>query len=305
MSGATVDVVCPVCGTGLHVVLAPAPPTQWFPCPHCRTPMPVVVPRDPPPLYSWEVLPGLYPALPSPRIPKRRRTSAVTVALLVIAVLSAALAGALVYDAYLAVQPATYSVDGYVETFASGFAQPIPGATVVLTDDTNQSTRTLTGTGGSFSFSGVPAGGVTLNVSAPGYSPVSVETFASSIYATQISGLAIDLSPGSSSNVSTIVLTDFPDLEQLVASLGSGAILLGAVTVVAGAAAVITARVERPAIAVIGGGAGVVSPFIVAYLSLSPVSTFATVGTVAAAAIGAFVVAWRATQMAQSGPAAD
>ncbi len=305
MAGPTVVQRCPYCQRDLRVVLAPAPPTQWFPCPHCRAPVAVVVPRDPPPLYTWEVLPGLYPALPAPRIPRRRRVSAVTAALLVIAVACAALAGVLVFDAWQAVQPATFGVSGAVESTATGFSQPLAGATVVLTNDANQSTTQVTGPEGTFSFGSVPSGGVTLNVSAPGYASRSVSTFVSSVYAGPTSGIVIQLTPGLASNVTSVALADFPDLEQFVAALGAGAILLGVVTIVAGAAAVITARADRPAIGVIGGAAGVVSPFAVVYLSLSSVDLAVSVGTAAVAALGAFVVAWRAVQMVQTGPAAD
>ncbi len=305
MAGPAVDVTCPTCGQGLHVVLAPSPPTQWFPCPQCRTPVPVVVPRDPPPLYAWEVLPGLYPALPAPRIPRRRRITLVTVGLLVIAVLAAALAGVLVYDSWAAVQPGSYAVAGTVETTANGYAQPIAGATVVLTNDANQSTRVLTGVGGGFSFGAVPAGGITLNISASGYQSVSVATFASPVYTGPTQGLLIDLTPGSSANVTTVALANFPDLVQFVAALGSGAVLFAAVAIVVGAAAVITSRADRPALAVIGGGAGVLSPFVVVYLSLTPVSAAVTGVSALMAGIGAFVVAWRAVGMAQSGPAPD
>jgi Carboxypeptidase regulatory-like domain len=287
------------------VVLAPAPPTQWFPCPHCRTPVAVVVPRDPPPLYTWEVLPGLYPALPAPRIPRRRRTAGVTIALLVIAVASAALAGALVFDAWQAVQPATFGVSGAVETTVSGFPQPLVGATVVLTNDANHSTSVTTGPGGTFSFGSIPPGGVTLNVSAPGYAGQSVSTFVSSVYAGPTSGIVIELAPGSPTNVTSVTLADFPDLEQLVAALGTGAILLGIVTVTAGVAAVVTSRTDRPAVGVIGGAAGVLSPFAVVFLSLSSVDVAVSLGTAVIAAVGTFVVAWRAVQLVQTGPAAD
>jgi hypothetical protein len=305
MAGTSVDLRCPNCGGGVHFVLAPAPPTQWFPCPHCRTPVPVVVPRDPPPLYSWEVLPGLYPALPPPRIPRRRGVSAITVALLAIAIASAAFAGVLAYDAWDAVQPATFGVAGTVETTSNGYAQPIVGASVVMTDDANRSTSETTGIGGGFSFASVPPGGVTLNVSAPGYASLSVATFVSSVYAGPTTGLVIDLAPGVSANVTTISLADFPDLEQFVAALGAGTILLGIVTLVAGAAAVIASRADRPALAVIGGAAGMLSPFVVVFLSLSSVSLLVTAGTAVVAAAGTFVVTWRAIQMAQTGPAAD
>lgn len=305
MSGPTVYVRCPQCRGDLRVVLAPAPPTQWFPCPHCRNPVAVVVPRDPPPLYTWEVLPGLYPAVPAPRIARRRRVSGLTVALLVIAVASAALAGVLVFDAWQAVQPGAFVVSGAIESSSDGFAQPLAGATVVLTNDANHSTTVVTGPDGTFSFASVPPGGVTINVSAPGFESQSVSTFVSSVYAGPTNGLVIELAPGASSNVTSVTLADFPDLEQLVAALGTGAILLGVVTIVAGAAAVITTRADRPAVAVIGGAAGMLSPFAVVFLSLSSVDLAVAVGTAVVATIGSFVVAWRAVQMAQTGPAAD
>jgi hypothetical protein len=305
MAGPTVYIRCPQCRGNLRVVLAPAPPTQWFPCPHCRNPVAVVVPRDPPPLYTWEVLPGLYPALPAPRIPRRRRVSGVAALLLVIAVASAALAGVLLYDAWQAVQPATFGVSGAVESNSNGFAQPLADATVVLTNDANHSSTVVTGPGGTFSFGSVPSGGVTINVSAPGFQSQSVSTFVSSVYAGPSNGLVIELSPGASSNVTSVTLADFPDLEQFVAALGTGAILLGVVTIVAGAAAVITTRADRPAVGVIGGAAGMLSPFAVIFLSLSSVDVAVSVGTAVVASIGTFVVAWRAMQMAQTGPAAD
>jgi Carboxypeptidase regulatory-like domain len=305
MAGPTVYVRCPTCRGDLRVVLAPAPPTQWFPCPHCRAPVAVVVPRDPPPLYTWEVLPGLYPALPAPRIGRRRRVSGVTVALLVVAVTTAALAGLLVFDAWQAVQPGTFGVSGAVESTASGFPQPLAGATVTLTNDANRSTTVVTGPDGSFSFNSVPPGGVTLNVSAPGFASRSVSTFVSSVYAGPTSGIVVELSPGVPTNVTSVALADFPDLEQFVAALGAGAVLLGVVTIVAGAAAVVSARADRPAVGVIGGAAGLLSPFAVVYLSLSSVDLAVSAGTAAVAAIGAFVVAWRAIQMAQTGPAAN
>jgi Carboxypeptidase regulatory-like domain len=305
MAGTSVNVRCPTCGGDLHIVLAAAPPTQWFPCPHCRAPVPVVVPRDPPPLYAWEVLPGLYPALPPPRIPRRRSAGAITVALLAIAVLAAAFAGVLVYDSWVAVQPASFAISGAVESTSGGYPQPIVGATVVLTNDANHSSSETTGIGGGFSFTSVPTGGVTLNVSAPGYASQSVSTFVSTIYAGPTTGIVIDLTPGTPANVTTVALAQFPDLEQFVAALGSGAILLAMVTLVAGAAAVITSRADRPALAVIGGASGMLSPFVVVYLSLTSVSLVVTVGTAVVAAAGTFVVTWRALQMAQTGPAAD
>lgn len=289
----------------MRVVLAPQPPTQWFPCPHCRAPMPVVVPRDPPPLYSWEVLPGLYPALPRPRVPRWKARRAAAVALLVVAVLTASFAAVLVYEGWEATRPASFTVDGTVGDAVAGFVRPLPGAEVKLTDDGNRTTSVVTGFDGSFSFRNVPSGGVTLNISAAGYSPTTVTTFVSAVYVTQATGLDVVLSPGGASNGSSVALAPFPSLEQFVASVGSGAVLLGIITMVAGFAAIATVREDRPAIGVVGGAAGLLSPLVFFYLTLSTAFPLVTAGTAIVAAAGAFTMTLRAVQIAQTGPAPD
>ncbi len=98
----------------MAVVLAPAPSTQWFPCPHCGSPVPVVVPRDPPPLYSWEVLPELYPPLPPPRRSRWRAQRVVAFVLVAVAIVAIALLGALAGYGVEANAPAHYPVNGVV-----------------------------------------------------------------------------------------------------------------------------------------------------------------------------------------------
>jgi hypothetical protein len=305
MSASTVYVRCPACGGDLRVALAPEPPTQWFPCPHCRTPVPVVAPRDLPPLYAWEVLPGLYPNLPPPRVPKWRVRRAAAVALLVVAVVSAGLAAGLILAGVEAAQPSQYTISGTVVGPSGSGAAPIPGATVTLTDDAGRVTTVVTGFDGTFAFSNVPNGGVTLNVSATGYAPTTVSTFVSSVYATQSTGLQISLSPGTSANGTTNDLTPFPDMEQFLASVGAGAILLGIIGLVAGFAAVVTIREDRPAVGVLGGAAGLLSPLALVYLSLSSALPILIEVTAVTAGAGAFVLAMRAMQLAQTGPAPD
>jgi Carboxypeptidase regulatory-like domain len=295
---------CPACGGELRVVLAPQPATQWFPCPHCRAPVPVVVPRDPPPLYSWEVLPGLYPALPRPRLPRWRAHRAAAIALFLVVALSAGFAAVLVYDAYLATAPAPFVVAGSVEHYQGNALVPVPGATVVLTNDANRSTSETTGLDGSFSFASVPPGGVTVNVSAAGYAPVSVTTFVSSVYSPSSGGIAVVLSPGGTANATTIALAPFPDLEQFVASLGSGAVLLGIVTLVAGTAGIATWRDDRPALGVVGGAAGLLSPLVLFYLSLTSAFPLLEAGSALVAGAGAFALLLRTVQVAQTTPPA-
>jgi hypothetical protein len=304
MSGATVVVRCPACGGDLRVVLAPVPSTQWFPCPHCRSPVPVVAPRDLPPLYSWEVLPGLYPDLPRPRVPKWRVRRAAAAALIVVAVVAAGLAAGLLATGWDAAAPTHFTISGTVEQPSGGSNVPLSGARVTLSDDANQTRSTVTGFDGSFSFSGVPSGGVALNVSASGFAPATVYTFVSNAYATQATGLVIVLAPAPA-NGTVVALTPFPDMEQFLASVGAAALLLGIVALVAGFAAIASVRQDRPAVGVIGGAAGLLSPLTLFYLSLSSALPLLVDVSAIAAGAGAFVLAMRAMQMAQTGPAPD
>jgi hypothetical protein len=285
-------------------VLAPQPPTQWFPCPHCHAPVPVVAPRDLPPLYSWEVYPGLYPELPRPRVPRWRLRPAAAAALVIVAVASAGIAGGLLFAGWDADQPAHYTISGTVVSGTAG-GGPVAGARVTLTNDAGQNTSALTGFDGAFSFSNVPEGGVALNVSATGYAPATLYAFVSNVYATQTTGLEIPLSPGTVSNGTSIALTPFPDMEQFLASVGAAAALLAMIALVAGFAAVATIREDRPAIGVVGGAAGLLSPLALVYLSLSSALPVLIDTTAVTAAAGAFVLALRALQLAQTGPAPD
>ncbi len=305
MASPTVSVRCPVCGTNLTVVLAPEPPTQWFPCPNCHAPMPVVVPRDPPPLYSWEVLPGLYPPMLRPRVPRWRARRTVAAALFLVTVLAAALGAVLVWDGYAATTPAAFTVDGTVARDVGGVTEPLAGATVVLTDDAGAASTELTGASGSFSFSAIPPGGVTVNASAAGFAPVVVTTFVSVVYGAPSTGLEIVLSPGTASNASTVALAPFPDLEQFVASVGSGAALLGVIALVAGFAAVATVRSDRLPLGVVGGASGVVAPLVLYYLSLSSAFPLLVYLSGILAGAGAFALAVRAIQIGQTGSAPD
>ena len=285
------------------MVLAPAPPTQWFPCPHCRASVAVVVPRDPPPLYSWEVLPGLYPPLPPPRIPRWRTRRVATVALLATAVIAAVLAGALAYYGVEAQASGSFTVSGTVDVaLVHGGTAPATGARVLLTTEGNQSTTEVVGPSGLFRFVGIPTGGVTINITLPGYSPVEIQSFVSTIYSVGNTGIGVTLSPGGPSNGTTVALSAFPDLESFVASIDSGVVLLFLAAGVAGGAAAITVRSDRPAIGVVGGGAGLFAPIALYFLSLGPVFPFVIAASSLVAALGAFTLALRAAEIARYGP---
>jgi hypothetical protein len=305
MASSPVMLRCPACGGEIRVVLAAQPPTQWFPCPHCRAPVPVVVPRDPPPLYSWEVLPGLYPALPRPRLTRWRSHRSAAVALFLVAVLTAGFAAVLVYEAYEATAPAQFVVAGTVDHYVGSSLLPVAGATIVLTNDANRTQTESSALDGSFSFASVPSGGVSLNITAAGYAPLTVTTFVSPVYTASSNPVEIVLANGGTANGSTVALAPFTDLEQFVASIGSGAVLLGIVTLVAATAGVATWRDDRPALGVVGGGAGLLSPLVLFYLSLSSAFPLLAVGSALAAGAGAFALALRSVQVAQTSPPAS
>ena len=302
MGTPAVTMRCPTCGAELRVVLAPEPPTQWFPCPQCRNPVPVVVPRDPPPLFSWEVLPGLYPALPPPRRPRVRVRRMAEVALVIVAALAVVLAGVFAVLGYEALGPASYEVSGTVFEQSGFHDVAAPGANVVLTVNGGPATVTQTDSSGRFAFANVAPGGISLNVSAAGFESVVVDTFASPVYGTATTGLSVVLVPGNSTNTSTVSLSPFPDLETFVASVGGGVALLGLVALLGGWAAIVTARSNRPAVGVVGGAGGLLAPVALYFLSLGSIFPYALIGTTALAAAGAFAATTRCLEIYQVGP---
>jgi len=285
MGSPTVTMRCPSCGQELRAVLAPAPPTQWFPCPSCHVPVPVAVPRDLPPLYSWEILPGLYPHLPLLRPPRWRATQVVSIALAVAAAFAAISAGLLGYEGYAASEPGLYVVSGTVYEDTGGVLVPTAGAHVVLSVDGSVVGSTATGPSGTFGFAHVPAGGIELNVTAPGFGPTTVYTFASKSYSTQTRGLEITLEPAGPNNSSVNALTPFGDLETLLAYVGGAAVLLGTAAVVAGVASIAVRRPGGGVPGVIGAGAAVAVPAVLIFLSLG--SAFQDVTIVAGVVGGA------------------
>jgi hypothetical protein len=311
MAPPLVSVRCPACGGPLSVYLAPTPPTQWFPCPHCRAPVPVVVPRDLPPLYTWEVIPGLYPYLPAPRIPKWRARRTAFGALLNVAVIAAVLAAVLGYYAVAATSPGHYAVSGVIglqeNTSQPNTYEIVPavGALIVATDEAGRNYTTLTGANGSFGLSSVPTGGLSVNISYPGYTPVKVDIFLSTVFSAGAGSVDVDLVPGNSTNASIGSLTPFINLETFVAAIGGGIALLGMVALIAGAAALLTLRSDRPALGVVGGGAGLFAPLAIFSLDLGGPFPIVFAATALLAAFGAFALAIRAIEMGLVASAPD
>lgn len=298
MSPPSVSMRCPACGQPLRAVLAPAPSTQWFPCPSCHAPVPVVVPRDLPPLYSWEVVPGLYPPLAVPKRPRWRPAHIASLALVVAAALSVASAGILAYDGFVAAEPAQYAISGTVYEESGGVLRPASGASVVLSVNGNIVGSTTTGPFGTFSFPRVSAGGIQLNVTASGFAPTVVYTFASQAYSTQTGGLDITLEPGTTSNTSVTVLTPFDTLEALLATLGGAAVLLFGAGGAAAVAAVAIRRPEGGVPGVIGAGAAVAVPILLVLFAVAGAFPLATAVAGGAGAAGGFALVFASAEVA-------
>lgn len=301
MAAPGLSVRCPACGTELKAVPAAAPPTQWFPCPHCRAPVPVVLPRDPPPLYTWEVLPGLYPPLGRPRAPRWRIGRAVAIALAVTAVACVVLGGLLAYYGVGVGTHGSYSVSGVVLRDVGGVDRPADLARVVLTDNNGANFTQVTGPDGTFAFGGIPTGGVSINVTLSGYSPETLTTFVSSVYNAGSSNLTITLEPGGPANGTAVALAPFPDLESFLASVDGGAALLVIGGAVAAFAAAATQRHGPRAAGVVGGAAGLCAPAVLLFLGLYLAFPVVVAGTAVAAGLGAFALTISAAELYRSG----
>jgi len=307
MAPPVISVRCPACGGPVTVLPAPSPPTQWFPCPHCHAPVPVVLPREPPPLYTWEVLPLLYPYLPTPKVPRWRAHRAAAGALVSVAVIAVVLAAVLGYYAIAASAPGSFSVTGSVSLQPNSVSTPYAaiGAVVVATDEAGHTYPTSTGLTGGFELDGLPTGGISLNVSYPGYAPETVDLFLSTVYSAGASGVDVTLVAGNNSTGTLGSLTPFVNLETFVAAIGGAVVLLGLVAAIAGVAAILTLRSDRPALGVVGGGAGLFAPLILVLLDLGNPFPILLVTTALLAGVGGFALGIRAIEMGMVDPAPD
>ncbi len=303
MGTPTVTMRCPRCGTPLRALLAPAPSTQWFPCPNCHVPVPFLVPRELPALYSWEVVPGLYPWVQIPRRPRWPWRRSAAVALAAAAVLAAVAVGLLANAGLEADRPATYAVSGIVyEQLANGHLRRAANAEVAVTTDDNGTTLApyVTGANGTFFFPRVPNGGIEVNVTATNFAPTVVYTFASRSYSTGLRGLNVTLY-AAPANATHDVLSPFPDLESFLAYVGGGAALVAVAAIAAGLAAVVVRRPGGAVAAVVGSGAAVSIPVVVLLFSLDQAFPLvAAVGSLAGA-FGAFTIVLAAADLANGG----
>jgi hypothetical protein len=293
MFGPPVTLRCPSCG---HLLVAPVPPTlapAWIACPNCHRSLPVLRPRAPAPLFTWEAFPHLYPylALPRPIGPRLRPLAAGL--LIAVAVLLAVVAGGFVLQGGLALPDHAYRIAGHVVTAPTNGSAPAPlvGARVNLTGENGFTAHTLTDAAGGFSFARVPSGGVTINVTAPSFAPTEMMLFVDPVYSSppgDPTNLTLELAPGNAGQGTVLVESAYPSLEQFVATLWSGGVVLAIAAIVAGAGAARTMYRERYAWGVAGGVAGALAP--VALFELGVDTLFPSLELLAIGVAGAGLV---------------
>jgi len=272
-----VELRCPRCGQQLTAYTAYPAVTSYTRCPHCGTVLPFVGPRDPAPLYTWEVYPGLYPPTPVPTPPSARRRPAVLALLLAATLLLASLGGIYAWFGGAALEPGTLTVGGSV------FPLQAPGAWVLVQGE-NGFSANVSVTDGEFMVSHVPYGGIVVTAGANGYQDIQLQLFFSPVYSSvtgSLQKLEFELAPYNGSSATVIDTTEFPDLESFVASVwsGTGLLWIGALFTGLG---LVAARRDKIPLVVVGGATAIVAPFAVPLLGIDVVSeTLAGIGLVA------------------------
>jgi hypothetical protein len=271
----------------------------------------VVAPRDPPPLFTWEVYPHLYPGPIARPAPRERSAWPVAFALLAVATALLVLAGGVfLWEGDRSLAPASYRVSGAVEAHnSSGVVVAVSGAQVTVSGENGFSAVTSSDALGRFALGGVPAGGISVRADAAGYLPTTERIFASSVFSSPSGGaenLTLWLTPGRATNGTNGTVNEaspFPDLETFVASVWSATALLALGATVAGLGSYAAARRSHPAVAVAGGAAAALAPVALVILGLFSMFYVATAAAAIASALGVFAGSALAIGMARSGAA--
>jgi Carboxypeptidase regulatory-like domain len=255
-----------------------------------------VPPTNPPPLFSWEVYPLVYPPLPALRVPSRSIGRLAAVALLACTLLLVGVAGALGYSGAVALGPTRFALSGTVQS--TDAAVPIAGADVVLTSEAGNVERTVSDASGRFALTGISSGGATLNVSRAGYASASYELFFSPAYSATgagAGGLVVSLPPGTTGNVTVVSESPFGTLESFVSSLWSAGALLALAAVVCGFGAWAAFRDRHAPLAIAGGLGAASAPFVLTTLGVTsafPLSTAPAAVLILLGLVGAVLELW-------------
>ena len=280
-----VDLRCPKCGARLTAFTQYPMITSYTRCPQCASALPFVAPREPAPLYSWEVYPGLYPPTSVPRPSSPWRRPALVALLLATTMLLAALGGTFAWLGSEALRPGTVTVGGTISP------SPLVAAWVSVQGE-NGFTANVSAPAGTFSIPGVPYGGVRISAGALGYSMLQVDLFLSPVYASVAgspSKLQLSLSPANGSSVNIIDTTSFPDLESFVAGAWSGTGLLWVSALLTGLG-IVAARRDRLPLVVVGGASAMAAPFALPLLGIDVISQAITAVAVACIPVGLVVL---------------
>jgi hypothetical protein len=284
----TVTARCPACG-GLLAAIGTPFATTFVRCPHCGGTVPIVAPRDPPPLFAWEVSPQLYPPIPSISEGGRRSVRPFVLGTLLLATLiTALLAGFAAAEASVVLAPGHIELAGTVVGESPGLpAHPL--ARLTVSGENGYRASGTTAPDGSFDFHGVPIGGVTILVNATGYPNTSFDMFFTSILSqpSHSTGLELDLGSGGTSNAITVVYSPWGDLEEFVATLLTATVIFAVGVIVAGVGVWAILRQRRPSYAVAGAAAMIVAPACLPLLTLDTVFPDAVLVSSIAGALGA------------------
>jgi hypothetical protein len=265
--------------------------------------VPVLAPRDPAPLFSWEVYPHLYPQLTAPRSPAQQIPRIGLATLFALLLFFAGVAGLLAYEGAYSLAPSHYTIAGVVVANGTG---PLAGTTVRITGENSFDESVLTNASGTFTFSGVPAGGMTLNATHPRLGFVAVQFFLTPLYQA-VSGNPMQLvltfnAPSSGASAATSIESPFPDLETFVSSLWAGAGIVAIAALVVGLGVRAVRRGRPPTLAVAGGIAAVLVPVAVTELGLTGVFPYSWLVSVVAVVLGIVTAVLFLLLMARTGP---
>jgi hypothetical protein len=261
----------------------------------------VIATRDPPPLFTWESFPQIYPSPALPRYIGARMRRGVAVLLAAVLVLLVLTTAGMAWQGELTAFGPTYTVAGHVlvPSAHGSTTVPVAGAEVNVSGESGFDRSVTADAAGGFRVAGVPTGAITVNVTAPGFSPLVVELFASPVYSAggSLTNLTLTPTPGGPNTVFTSVETEYPTLESLLAVLFSGSALLAISTLIAGAGLWMFRREHLPW-GVVGGMAGVLAPVAIGELGIGSLVLWLSILSYVGGAVGVVVAVLAALLLA-------